>query len=247
MIRPARKSSSIANAASAKGSLSVEFYVPSLDGKYVAAALTEGGSEDCFARIFDVAAGKELSDVVPRVNFATAGGSIAWNADNSGFYYTRYPQNNERPAADADFYQQVYFHKLGTTRSKTPTSSARSSRASPKFNSAPATTDSGCSPPSPTAMVASSRTMSWTPTAAGARSPTLKMAWSPPNSAPTPRSTCSPAKTHRVARSCAFLWNGSLLSEAKVVVIAIARLQHERKRSRFHRKLRARLAPPLRD
>ncbi len=103
-----------ANAASAKGSLSVEFYVPSLDGKYVAAALTEGGSEDCFARIFDVASGKELSDVVPRVNFATAGGSIAWRADNSGFYYTRYPQNNERPEADADFYQQVYFHKLGT-------------------------------------------------------------------------------------------------------------------------------------
>ena len=35
-------------------------------------------------------------------------------ADGSGFYYTRYPQGNERPAEDANFYQQVYFHKLGT-------------------------------------------------------------------------------------------------------------------------------------
>jgi prolyl oligopeptidase len=97
-----------------KGSLSVEFYTPSLDGKYVAVALSEAGSEDCSAHIFDVAIGKELSDVVPRVNFATAGGSLDWKADGTGFYYTRYPQDNERPLEDANFYQQVYFHKLGS-------------------------------------------------------------------------------------------------------------------------------------
>jgi prolyl oligopeptidase len=100
--------------AAGKASLSVEFYTPSLDGKYVAVALTEGGSEDCAAHVFEVATGRELSDVVPRVNFATGGGSIDWKADASGFYYTRYPQGNERPAEDANFYQQVYLHKLGT-------------------------------------------------------------------------------------------------------------------------------------
>jgi prolyl oligopeptidase len=102
------------NAASNKGSLSVDFYVPSLDGKYVAAALSQNGSEDSSAHIFEVATGKELSDVVPRVNFATAGGSLDWKADSSGFYYTRFPQGSERPPADVNFYQQVYFHKLGT-------------------------------------------------------------------------------------------------------------------------------------
>jgi prolyl oligopeptidase len=102
------------NAASAKGSLAVDFYVPSFGGKYVAAALSENGSEDSSAHVFEVATGKELPDLVPRVNFATAGGSIAWKGDNSGFYYTRFPQGNERPAEDANFYQQVYFHKLGT-------------------------------------------------------------------------------------------------------------------------------------
>ncbi len=96
-----------------KESLSVDFYTSSLDGKYVAAAISGGGSEDASAHIFEVATGKELSDVVPRVNFATAGGSIAWKADDSGFYYTRYPQGNERPREDANFYQQVYFHQLG--------------------------------------------------------------------------------------------------------------------------------------
>jgi prolyl oligopeptidase len=102
------------NTSSSKGSLAIDFFVPSFGGKYVAAAMSESGSEDSSAHIFEVATGKELSDVVPRVNFATAGGSIAWKADGSGFYYTRYPQGNERPAEDANFYQQVYFHKLGT-------------------------------------------------------------------------------------------------------------------------------------
>jgi prolyl oligopeptidase len=102
------------NAASAKGSVAVDFYVPSLDGKLVAVALSENGSEDSSAHVFEVATGRELADRVPRVNFATAGGSIDWKADGSGFYYTRYPQGKERPTEDADFWQQVYFHKLGT-------------------------------------------------------------------------------------------------------------------------------------
>jgi prolyl oligopeptidase len=102
------------NTGAGKGSKSVEFYTPSFDGKYVAVALSEGGSEDCSGHIFEVATGKELSEVVPRVNFATAGGSLDWKADNTGFFYTRYPQGNERPPEDANFYQQVYFHKLNT-------------------------------------------------------------------------------------------------------------------------------------
>ena len=102
------------NTANSKESLAVDFYVPSFDGKYVAAAVSGNGSEDSSGRVFEVATGKQLPDIVPRVNFATAGGSIDWKADGSGFYYARYPQGNERPPEDADFYQQVYFHKLGT-------------------------------------------------------------------------------------------------------------------------------------
>ena len=36
----------------------------------------------------------------------------------SGFYYTRYPQGSERPERDANFYQQVYFHRLGSKSSE---------------------------------------------------------------------------------------------------------------------------------
>ncbi len=98
---------------SGQGSIAMDFYVASLDGKYIAAAMSANGSGDASARVFRVDTGEELKDTVPRVNFATAGGSIAWKADNSGFFYTRYPQGDERPPEDANFYQQVYFHQLG--------------------------------------------------------------------------------------------------------------------------------------
>jgi len=99
------------------GTTSIDWYVPSHDGKLVAVSLSERGSEAGTGAIFDVETGKRLDDVVPRVQYPTAGGDIEWNADNTGFYYTRFPQGNERAKEDANFYQQVYFHKLGTAAS----------------------------------------------------------------------------------------------------------------------------------
>ncbi|MDB6111110.1 MAG: prolyl endopeptidase [Pedosphaera sp.] len=102
------------NKLNAKGTTAIDFYVPSLDGKRVAMSLSENGSEDGTIHIYDVATGQPLPDQIPRVQFATGGGSVAWNADGTGLYYTRYPHTGERPPEDLNFYQQVYFHKLGT-------------------------------------------------------------------------------------------------------------------------------------
>jgi prolyl oligopeptidase len=96
------------------GGTEIDFYIPSLDGKFVAVSLSKGGSESGDLHVFDVATGKEIGAPIPRVNGGTAGGSVAWNADGSGFYYTRYPRAGERPPEDLNFYQQVYFHRLGT-------------------------------------------------------------------------------------------------------------------------------------
>jgi len=95
----------------------IDWYVPSLDGRYVAVSLSKNGSEDGTAHVFDVATGRQTGDLVPRVQWPTGGGSIAWDEKGTGFWYTRYPQGNERSAEDANFYQQVYFHKLGTPAS----------------------------------------------------------------------------------------------------------------------------------
>jgi prolyl oligopeptidase len=101
------------NVSDSSGKTSIDWYVPSRDGKLVAVSLSSGGTEAGDVYVYDVATGAVASDVVPHVNGGTAGGSLAWNADGTGFYYTRYPHAGERPAADMDFYQQVYFHDLG--------------------------------------------------------------------------------------------------------------------------------------
>lgn len=97
-----------------KGGTSIDWFVPSPDGSKVAVSLSEGGSERGNVHVFDVATGKEAGDVIERVNYGTAGGSLSWAGDGSGVFYSRYPRPGERPAADLDFYTQVYFHALGT-------------------------------------------------------------------------------------------------------------------------------------
>ncbi|PYL52055.1 MAG: S9 family peptidase, partial [Verrucomicrobia bacterium] len=82
--------------------------------EYVAVSLSKGGSEDGTLHIYEAATAKALPDTIGHVQYPTAGGSAAWNADGTGIYYTRFPRQGERPEADLNFYQQVYFHKLGT-------------------------------------------------------------------------------------------------------------------------------------
>ena len=77
-------------------------------------SLSKGGSEDGTLHFYETATGKALPDAIAHVQYPTAGGSAAWNADGTGIYYTRFPRKGERPDADLNFYQQVYFHKLGT-------------------------------------------------------------------------------------------------------------------------------------
>ena len=98
----------------ADGTLSVDFFQPSLDGSKVVVSMSEKGSEDGTLHVFDVATGKETGDLVPRSSYPTGGGSVAWNAAGDGLYYTRYPAPGEHTEADMHFYQQVWFHKLGT-------------------------------------------------------------------------------------------------------------------------------------
>jgi prolyl oligopeptidase len=97
------------------GTTTIDWFVPSPDGRLVAVSLSKGGSEAGDVHVYDVETGQEADAVIPRVHGGTAGGDLSWTPDGKGFFYTRYPRGNERPPADMDFYQQLYYHALGTS------------------------------------------------------------------------------------------------------------------------------------
>jgi len=100
------------------GATSIDWYVASPDGSLVAVSLSVGGSESGDVHIYETESGREIGEVILRVNGGTAGGDLAWTPDGSSFYYTRYPREGERPTGDMDFYQQVWFHTMGTSPAK---------------------------------------------------------------------------------------------------------------------------------
>lgn len=106
------------NALDAKGATTIDWFVPSPDGKLVAVSMSAGGTENGTVRVYDVEKGTEVGDVVPFANSGTAGGSLTWSGDGKGFYYTRHPHTGEVKPEDMGFFQQVYFHKLGTKGSE---------------------------------------------------------------------------------------------------------------------------------
>jgi prolyl oligopeptidase len=96
------------------GNTAIDWYVASADGNLVAVSMSRGGTEVGDVHVFKTETGEKVYEVVPRVNTGTAGGDLAWMPDGSGFFYTRHPREGERPSEDLGFFQQIYFHELGT-------------------------------------------------------------------------------------------------------------------------------------
>lgn len=81
------------------------------DGKLWAYGVARSGSDRTEWRIMNVETGEHLSDTLP----PNRQGGVAWLADNSGFFYQRYPA--PEPGAElraANRFPKIYFHKLGT-------------------------------------------------------------------------------------------------------------------------------------
>jgi prolyl oligopeptidase len=98
------------NKLSPDGSVALVDLSPSPDGKYLAYALSSGGSDWETLHVLDVSTGKTLSDVVQWVKFS----GISWTNGDNGFFYSRYPTPPKGNAINQEVvHQQLYFHALG--------------------------------------------------------------------------------------------------------------------------------------
>jgi prolyl oligopeptidase len=103
----------IAEASRQKGNKVIDYIAPSNDLKYVAVAITPGGSEyDTEIHIFEIASGRETGDVITR---CCAHANPVWLPDNQSFVYGKWrtlPAG--APVTEMRQKSQVFLHKVGS-------------------------------------------------------------------------------------------------------------------------------------
>jgi prolyl oligopeptidase len=97
------------NILSPNGSIALADYVPSPNGRYLAYALSVGGSDWQTIHVLDLATGRVLPHPVRWVKFS----GLAWTRNSRGFYYSRYPRPPLHNAIGVRlFHQTLYYHRL---------------------------------------------------------------------------------------------------------------------------------------
>ena len=105
-----------ANQLAADGTIALDWYQPSENGRYLAYGTSPSGSEMSTLHILETKTGNPLPDTIER----TRACSIAWMHDNSGFYYTRYPKKGDVPEGQEMYNRHVFYHELGTDPATDP-------------------------------------------------------------------------------------------------------------------------------
>jgi prolyl oligopeptidase len=103
------------NTLSQDGTVALAGIEVSPDGKYLAYGTATSGSDWNEWQVRDIASGKDLADKLEWVKFSGA----SWSKDSRGFFYSRYdaPQEATR-LADINYFQKLYFHKIGTPQER---------------------------------------------------------------------------------------------------------------------------------
>ncbi len=99
------------NTLSADGTVALSGTAISDDGKLLAYGVAVAGSDWQEWRVRDVGTGRDLPDTIKWVKFSGA----SWTKDGRGFFYSRYDEpKEEQRLTKVNYFQKLYFHKLGT-------------------------------------------------------------------------------------------------------------------------------------
>jgi prolyl oligopeptidase len=103
------------NKLSEDGTVALSGLAISDDGKLMAYGLSTAGSDWIEYQVKDVETGEDLAEHLKWIKFSGA----SWTKDNQGFFYSRYDEPNETTKLeDVNYYQKLYYHRLGTEQSE---------------------------------------------------------------------------------------------------------------------------------
>jgi prolyl oligopeptidase len=89
----------------------INYFLPSLDGRHVAYGISEGGSEAEVIHVVDTATAEVLPDAIDRAYYI---GPTSWLPDGNSFYYVRFPKLAPgEPQTDKEKRAVAYLHVLG--------------------------------------------------------------------------------------------------------------------------------------
>ncbi len=99
------------NTLSSDGTASLADYSISPDGRFVAYAVSDGGTDWDIWHLREVETGRDLPDLIRDTKFT----GVSWTPDAGAFYYSRYPKGANGRADDQQ-QVSVYRHRLGTAQ-----------------------------------------------------------------------------------------------------------------------------------
>jgi prolyl oligopeptidase len=103
------------NTLSPDGTVALSGLSISDDARLMAYGLSTAGSDWQEWRVRDVETGEDLPDHLQWIKFSGA----SWTHDNQGFFYSRYAEPNEATKLeDSNYFQKLYYHRLGTAQSE---------------------------------------------------------------------------------------------------------------------------------
>jgi prolyl oligopeptidase len=102
------------NTLSEDGTIALAGTVVSQNAKLIAYGLSTAGSDWQEWKVRDIETGQDLPDLLQWVKFS----SVSWTLDHQGFFYSRYDEpNNATQLEDVNYFQKLYYHRLGTPQS----------------------------------------------------------------------------------------------------------------------------------
>ena len=103
------------NTLSEDGTVALSGIAISRDGRYLAYGLSRSGSDWQEWKVRDIETGEDLPDHLRWIKFSGA----SWTPDGQGFFYSRYDEPPPgREYESANYFQKLYYHRLGTPQSE---------------------------------------------------------------------------------------------------------------------------------